>query len=179
MSRIFGTVHQIGYVVKDIEKAMAHWSSKLGVGPWFYKEDTGMSEFTYYGKPSEFPKLSIALAQSGELQIELIQQRNDAPSLYLDSLKKNGEIAQHIAYATMDDFDKWRKHFLEQGYQEGHAGRMGPNRGRFAYFVHPELPSGMFELSELRGGKAEYFDKVRRASVNWDGQDPVRLPSGA
>jgi len=177
MSRIYGGVHQVGYVVKDIEKAMHHWATRLGVGPWFYKEDTGMCEFRYYGKPSEFPKLSIALAQSGDVQIELIQQRNNAPSLYLDTLKNNGEVAQHIAFATRDEFDLYCAKLVKAGYVEGHAGRMAPNRGRFAYFVHPELPSGMFEVSELSGGKAEYFEKIRVASIGWDGKDPVRLPS--
>ena len=63
-------------------------------------------------------------------------------------------------------------------YVEGHAGRMGHNRGRFAYFVHPGLPSGMIELSEMTGGKAEYFEKVRQAAAGWDGADPIRtVPS--
>lgn len=169
MSFLFGGVRQIGYVVTDIERAMDHWTKKLGVGPWFYKEDVGTTEFRYFGKDSTPPKLSIALANSGDLQIELIQQRDDAPSLYLDSLKRGGEGAQHIAYWTDDRFDEMVAHLLEAGYVEGHGGRMG-SRGRFAYFVNPELPSGMFELSEMAGGKAEYFAEVRRAGLAWDGQ---------
>jgi hypothetical protein len=173
MSTLFGAVRQVGYVVKDIEKAMAHWVG-LGVGPWFYKEEVGSTEFRYYGKPSRLPRLSIALANSGDLQIELIQQRDDAPTLYLDTLARNGECAQHIAYWTMDGFDAMCRQLLEQGYVEGHAGRMGANRGRYAYFIHTELPSAMFEISESTGGKAEYFDEIRRASQGWDGKDPIR-----
>ncbi len=173
MSIFFGAVRQIGYVVKDIEKAMDHWI-KLGVGPWFYKEDVGSTEYRYYGKASPIPKLSIALANSGDLQIELIQQRDDAPSLYRDSLAKNGEIAQHIAYWTPDRFNEICQHLKDLGYVEGHAGRMGANRGPYAYFVHPDLPSAMFEISDSSGGKAEYFAEVRKASENWDGKDPIR-----
>lgn len=173
MSNMFGAVRQVGYVVKDIEKAMDHWV-KLGVGPWFYKEDVGSTEFRYHGKPSRLPKLSIALANSGDLQIELIQQRDDAPSLYLDSLERNGEGAQHVAYWTMDRFDEIGKQLLELGYVEGHAGRMGANRGRYAYFVHPDFPSAMLEISESTGGKAEYFAEVKRAAETWDGKDPIR-----
>lgn len=173
MSQLFGSVRQIGYVVKDIEQAMAHWV-KLGVGPWFYKENVESTEFRYYGKASSLPKLSIALANSGELQIELIQQHDDAPTLYLDSLKRNGEIAQHVAYWTADQFDDITKHLLKLGYVEGHGGRMGVNRGRYAYFVHPDLPSAMIEISESTGGKAEYFAEVKRAHETWDGKDPIR-----
>lgn len=173
MSMLFGGARQVGYVVHDIEKAMAHWSRTLGVGPWFYKEEVGTTEFSYYGKPSRLPRLSIALANSGDLQIELIQQRDDAPSLYLDSLRRGGEGAQHLAYWTDDGLDKAVQHLLSMGYVEGHSGRMGM-RGRFAYFVHPDLPSGMFEISEMAGGKGEYFREIRRAAEGWDGKDPIR-----
>lgn len=178
MSIFFGAVRQVGYVVKDIEKAMLHWAG-LGVGPWFYKEHLVSTEYTYYGKPSAKPRLSIALANSGELQIELIQQRDESPSLYVDTLARNGECAQHVAYWTPDRYDEICRHLLELDYLEGHAGRFGANRGRYAYFLHPELPSAMFEISEATGGKMEYFDEIRRAAHEWDGKDPVREVGGS
>ena len=178
MSNLFGEVRQIGYVVKDIELAMDQWA-KLGVGPWFYNEEVLSTEYRYYGKPSRLPKLSIALANSGETQIELIQQRDDAPTLYLDTLSRNGECAQHIAYWTKDRFDEYCERLLALGYVEGHAGRMGTNRGRYAYFLRPDLPSVMIELSESTGGKAEYFAEVKKAHQDWDGKDHVRRVGGA
>jgi len=36
MSLLFGKVCQNGYVVRDIEKAMAFWTGVLRVGPFFY-----------------------------------------------------------------------------------------------------------------------------------------------
>lgn len=179
MSFLFGAARQVGYVVKDIEQAMAQWA-RLGVGPWFYKEDVGTTEFRYYGEASRPPALSIALANSGDLQLELIQQRDDAPSLYRDTLGQAGEAAQHVAYWTLDRYDEHVATLLSLGYVEGHGGRMG-TRGRFAYFMHPGLPSAMIELSELTGGKDEHFQRVRAASQDWDGRDPVRrlAPNGA
>jgi hypothetical protein len=172
MSNLLGAVRQVGYVVHDIERAMAQWA-RLGVGPWFYKVEVGTTEFRYYGKDSPPPNLSIALANSGDLQLELIQQRDDAPSLYRDTLRASGEIAQHIAYWTLDRYDEHAATLLSLGYLEGHAGRMG-TRGRFGYFVHPELPCAMIELSELSGGKGDHFARVRAASLDWDGADPIR-----
>jgi hypothetical protein len=173
MSNLFGPVRQVGYVVKDIEKAMDHWVA-LGVGPWFYKEAVESTEFRYRGKPSRLPKLSIALANSGDTQIELIQQRDDAPTLYLDTLAQSGECAQHVAYWTHDHFDAWCAQLLDLGYVEGHAGRMGATRGRFAYFLHRDFPSAMVEISEQTGGKGEYFELIRQAALTWDGRDPIR-----
>lgn len=173
MSHLFGSVRQVGYVVRDIEAAMVRWAD-LGVGPWFYKEDVGTTEFSYYGQASALPRVSIALAYSGEMQLELIQQRDDSPSLYRDTLARNGECAQHVAYWTMDRFDEYSRMLVTRGYVEGHAGRMGANRGRFAYFLHPGLPSAMIEISESTGGKAEYFEKIRQASLAWDGKEAIR-----
>ena len=84
MSRIFGQIRQNGYVVRDIEAAMRHWVEVLGVGPWFYAEQAPIRDFVYRGEPSDVA-VSIALANSGTLQVELIQQRNAAPSLFKDS----------------------------------------------------------------------------------------------
>ena len=177
MSIVLGGVRQVGYVVRDIERAMIEWS-RLGVGPWFYKGHVNSTEFRYHGRPSALPALSIALAQSGDVQLELIQQRNDAPSLYLDTLARNGECAQHLAYWTRDHFDEWGALLLARGFVEGHAGRMGALRGRYAYFVNPHLPSAMIEISETTGGKAEYFETIRLASVGWDGSEPIRRIPG-
>lgn len=178
MSKQFGPIRQVGYVVKDIEAAMQQWLA-LSVGPWFYKERVESTEFRYHGQPSALPELSIALANSGDLQIELIQQRDDAPTLYRDTLARNGECAQHIAYWTMDDFDAHCQRLLALGWVEGHAGRMGANRGRFAYFLRPDMPSAMVEISESTGGKAEYFAQVRQAAMDWDGSEPIRRIGGA
>lgn len=172
MSKSFGTIRQIGYVVKDIEKAMEHWTKVLKVGPWFYRADATPTTFTYYGKPSASPKISIAVANSGDMQVELIQQHDDADSLYRDSMRNAGECTQHIAYWTEDGFDDMRAQLLAAGYEEGHAGQMG-QRGRFTYLVHPDLRSAIIEISETRGGKGEYFQKVYAAARDWDGANPI------
>ena len=99
MSRIFGAIIQNGYVVHDIQAAMRHWIEVLGVGPWFYVERLLVPDFTYKGQPSPV-HISLALANSGPLQVELIQQRNDAPSLYRDFLNAGHEGLQHIGYGT-------------------------------------------------------------------------------
>lgn len=168
----FGELRQIAYVVPDIERAMAHWSGVLGVGPWFYIEKITVAEFTYYGKPSADLELSIALTNSGALQVELIQQRNTAPSLYQDFLQRDGEGAQHTAFWTYQ-YDAAVARMLSAGYVEGHAGRPGPG-GRFAYFIHADLPGNVVEISEQSGGKAELFRQVEQAARGWDGQHPIR-----
>ena len=80
MSRLFGPLRQMGYVVPDVEAAMRHWVEVCGVGPWFYAERLPLTAFTYGGKRYDDIHVSIGLANSGDMQIELIQQRSDHPA---------------------------------------------------------------------------------------------------
>ena len=75
MSRLFGAMRQVGIVVRDIEGAMRHWIEVCGVGPWFYTDRLALTAFTYDGKRYDDLHASIALANSGDVQLELIQQR--------------------------------------------------------------------------------------------------------
>ena len=122
MSRWFGEVRQNGYVVRDIEAAMRHWTERLGVGPFFYFEQVPIESFRYRGEASPL-QASIALANSGPLQIELIQQRNDAPSMYRDFLAAGHEGLQHVAYWT-EDFDQDFARIRELGYTVGQSGEV-------------------------------------------------------
>ena len=165
-----GPVRQAGYVVKDIEKAMQEWV-RLGIGPWFYTEKVPVENFQYMGKPSEM-QFSAALTNSGYVQIELIQQRNDAPSLYRDFLKSGVEGIQHVSH-WVEDFDARCEVLLGLGYVNGQSGNIGVD-GRFAYFVHKNLPGTIMEVSEASGFKGEIFKAIADMCANWDGSDPIR-----
>ena len=171
MSRVFGQIRQNGYVVRDIEAAMRHWSDVIGVGPWFYAEQAPIQDFVYRGVPSE-PVVSIALANSGPLQIELIQQRNEAPSLYRDFLDAGHEGLQHVAYWS-EQFAVDRERFLALGYAIGHEGNTG-KYGPFSYFLTESHPGSVVELSDIGGPKRQLFDAIEAAAQSWDGLDPIR-----
>ncbi|MEM9176061.1 MAG: VOC family protein [Myxococcota bacterium] len=172
MSRLFGDVRQNGYVVRDIEAAMRHWVDVMGVGPWFYLERAPIDAFTYRGTPSDV-EVSIALTNSGPLQIELIQQRNDAPSGYRDFLEAGHEGLQHVAYWT-EDFDGQRARANGLGLVELQAGQVNGRDGRFVYFETGGHPGTVIEVSEVSGPKGRLFDRIREASASWDGSDAIR-----
>jgi hypothetical protein len=172
MSRIFGHVRQNGYVVRDIKSAMDHWINVLGVGPWFYIEDVKTDWFKHRGAASDV-KMSIALANSGDLQIELIQQRNDAPSMYKEFLDAGYEGLQHMAYWT-EDYQTLYDHALALGYKVGHEGAIGGEQGHFAYFDTQSHPGSVIEISDISGTKGKTFAYVKKAALNWDGSEPIR-----
>ncbi len=174
MSRIFGTIRQNGYVVRDIDEALRHWTEVLGVGPFYYFEKAPIDAFEYRGEPSDI-EVSIALGNSGPLQIELIQQRNDAPSMYRDFLAAGHEGLQHVATWT-DDFDRDLERLLGLGYRIGHRGQSGGPTGRFVYFETEAHPGSVIELSEVSGPKGRFFEHIAAAARDWDGSEPVRRP---
>ena len=172
MSRLFGPIRQNGYVVRDVRAAMKHWVEVLGVGPWFYFDRVKVDWFRHRGAPSDL-EVSIALANSGDLQIELIQQRNDAPSMYREFLAAGREGLQHVAYWTKD-YQALYDRALSLGYTVGHEGQIGGEQGRFVYFDTELHPGTVLELSDISGPKGAFFDLVRQAALAWDGADAIR-----
>lgn len=173
MSRLFGPIRQNGYVVRDIRAAMDHWINVVGVGPWFFIEDVKTDYFRHRGADSAVT-MSIALANSGDLQLELIQQTNDAPSLYKEFLDAGCEGLQHLAYWT-NDYQGLYDKALAQGYAVGHEGQIGGEQGRFAYFdMAAPHPGAMIELSDISGNKGRFFEHIRKAAAGWDGSDAIR-----
>jgi hypothetical protein len=173
MSRIFGAITQNGYVVRDIHAALKHWIDALGVGPWFLSEHVPFDAFSYRGEPSN-ADVAIALANSGPLQIELIQQHNDAPSMYRDFLAAGREGLQHVAYWT-DDIEGDLAKALKLGYRIGQEGSLGGPRGRFVYLdTEAGFAGTVVELSDKSGAKGKMFRMIRDAADGWDGRDPIR-----
>jgi hypothetical protein len=175
MSRIFGEIAQIGYVVRDIRAAMDHWI-RNGVGPWFYVGEVKTDFFRYRGIDSPL-RMSVALANSGDVQIELIQQRNDAPSMYRDFLEAGREGAQHVAYWTRD-YQALYDRALELGYSVAQEGSIGGPLGRFAYFDREGVPGTVVEISDVSGPKGEFFAFIRQAARGWDGTRPIHEVGG-
>jgi hypothetical protein len=61
---LLGNVLQNGYVVRDMDAALEHWTEVLGVGPFHYVENVEMDSFTFRAEPSDID-VSIALGNSG------------------------------------------------------------------------------------------------------------------
>jgi hypothetical protein len=171
MSRFFGEIRQLGYVVPDIEAAMDYWSRELGVGPWFYNPKVPIVNYRYRDESYQ-PHNSVALANSGPLQVELIQTRNDVPSMYRDFMQAGNTGLQHVAYWTQD-YDADLARLTAQGLKQVMSGEVG-ERGRFVYFDTEYHPGTVIELSEVAGPKGTMFRMIREASEGWDGRDPVR-----
>ncbi len=175
MSRIFGEITQLGYVVRDIRAAMDRWI-ETGVGPWYLVEEVETDYFRYRGEDSPM-RMSVALANSGDVQIELIQQLDDSPSMYRDFLEAGNEGLQHVAYWTTD-FQELLDRAIGQGFTVGQEGSIGGERGRFVYFDTEHHPGTVIEISDISGSKGRFFEHIRDAAARWDGTNPIRVVGG-
>jgi len=169
----FGPIVQMGYLVPDIGHAAQHWTRTLGVGPFFLIEHTPFTELWYRGRPITADQ-SAALAQWGDMQIELVQQHDARPCL-------NNEFAgiargglQHLGIMTPSvaaDIERCAKEGIE-ALQWGAVGEI-----RFA-FLDTGLHDGLVvELIEDVAPIREFFRMIRDAAQDWDRKDPLRRVS--
>ena len=169
MTVLPGPIRQIGYVVDDLDHAMASWVA-LGVGPWFVLRGMPMHA-TYRGEPCE-TTLSVAWSNSAELQIELIQQLDDTPSVFTEFLSARGAGFHQLAYWTAD-FEDTMRTVEKAGWPVVWSGGEGYGV-RFAYVEPPDAPAAVIEISELTEATAANAMFIRDAAAEWDGDNPVR-----
>lgn len=171
VANFFGSIAQIGYVVRDVEASMQGFLA-TGIGPWFYLKGVKPGDFTYKGQPSDMT-MDVAVANSGDIQLELISPTNDAPSMYRDFLDAGQEGVQHIAYWSANYQDLYDR-ALSAGFTVGQEGRIGGADGRFAYLETEHHPGSVIEISDGGGTKKFVFDLIKLAAANWDGTKPIQ-----
>ena len=86
MEKFFGPMEQIGIVVDDFNDPINHWTKNLNVGPFIILEHLDLKDVYYKGNNANID-FSVALAYSGDIQIELIKQHCETPSIYNDYVK--------------------------------------------------------------------------------------------
>lgn len=173
MSVTFGGVRQIAYLVDDIEAAMDHWVRRVGVGPFYYLARVQPTDLTYMGALSD-PILSFGLAHSGTVQIELVQQHNEALSVFFDPVSPVPMGQHHLAFWTRT-FDADMEAHLSRGHSV--VQELGTEGARNAFLARDPGSDLLLEISEVSGAKGDFFDLVARACNSWDGAKPIRRVS--
>jgi catechol 2,3-dioxygenase-like lactoylglutathione lyase family enzyme len=177
MSRLFGAVRQIAFVVHDLDRALRYWTETLGVGPFFVLRDVSPEDFRYRGHPSPPPALSLALANSGDVQVEIIRQHDERPSAYRDFLRTGREGFQHVSsWLTRAEYDETMERLVAAGVRVAHEGKIPGAGVRFAYFATDVAPGGLtYEIADVMElPTLSFMQMIAEAAKGWDGHDPVR-----
>ncbi len=168
MSVLPGPIRQIGYVVTDLDRALQSWV-ELGVGPWLVIRGLPMRAL-YRGEPCE-TTLSLALSNSGELQLELIQQQDDAPSIFTEFLASRGPGYHQLAYWT-EDFDATVKAVADAGWPVVWSG------GEGSAFVSPTLSRRTARPTYRRSSRSPK-SRMRKRPARSSSATPRRIGTAA
>jgi hypothetical protein len=171
----FGGIIQSAYVVEDIYLSMRGFSAQLGVGPCFVSDPFQPPEGKHRGEPTRFT-ITLAIAFSGHLMVELIQQHDEHPSVYMEMVKTKGYGFHHWAVAS-EDIDSDVERYRQAGYVVAFSDR-SPRGMRVAYMDKPSELPGMIELVEMTPAAEAAYTRCFEAAQNWDGSDPFRTFDG-
>jgi Glyoxalase/Bleomycin resistance protein/Dioxygenase superfamily len=167
-----GRIRQFGFIVPDIDAEISRWVG-LGVAPWSVVRQHPMKRCLYRGQPSE-PVISIAFSYSGDMQIELIQQHDDTPSIYLEFVTETGGGFNQVAY-WVDDVSAVRDAAIAAGWSEVWCSDAS-DQTQFCYLEHHDSPVPIVELTELTDGIRSMDDTMRKAAAAWTPGQPVLMP---
>lgn len=145
---------QIAYVVGDIVEAAGHWHRTLGVGPFYSGNNSAMPTATYRGQPSA-ATFDYALAYNGDIQIELVQLTNDAPSVFREMPTREGF---HHILPQVRDFERALAGYADAGAPVVHATAMADGsrvvyvdgRRHFGSFIELVEPTASFLRRQAR-----------------------------
>jgi Glyoxalase/Bleomycin resistance protein/Dioxygenase superfamily len=151
-------------------QSMRMWHERAGIGPWYHFSST--MEVTFANERSAIDVL-IAFANSGGLQIELIEQRNEAPSAFRAASSEPFELHRLHHYAF------WPVDYEESIRTAERAGlsviqTIHVSRGRVTYWKGPEPDGAIIELAESTEARQRTRDMVASAAQYWDGDRPFR-----
>lgn len=162
---------QVCYIVSDLDAVLLHWTRTTGAGPFFVIENMAFKEQWFRGQRTEI-NATMALGYWGDLQLEFVQQRNDAPSPYLE-FTAAGLAGQHHLGVLTPNLDTDVAELEARGANRIYWGESATGL-RFTYVASDRHPGGMIELIEEGPEVLGMFGAMREAARIWDGKDPIR-----
>jgi len=166
-----GQIVQMAYVVEDMDAAISWWVRDCRVGPWFLLESfTGPGQ-RYRGQPAT-ADIKLAMSFAGHMNIELIQPKDDHPSVYKDVIDRRGYGFHHVGIAV-SDVGAEQLAYEGRGYTAVFEAPV-PSGGSVVYLEGPHGDPGLIELIPATPGMDEMFTRFWQTTTNWTGHDPIR-----
>lgn len=166
-----GDVMQLAFVPEDYDAALKFWVDTMGAGPFFAADHIKLHNLKYMGEPADID-FSLMIGYWGDIQIELLRQHNDTPSIY-SAWRKQGREGLHHVCILVDDLVEARQICADAGAVIAQEATV-PSGGEVIYVDTGGGPGTMVEIL-ARGPRTDhYFATMREAAINWDRKDPVR-----
>ena len=161
-----GPIMQLAFVPEDFDAAIEYWTRTMGVGPFFWIEKAGLQNMRFEGKDSDVD-FGLALSYWGDVQIELIKQHNDSPSIY--NSKPYATSGLHHVCLMTEDIKKSKQIALDAGGKMAFEADVPGGGGVFyADFGGPE---GLIEVLQAAPGSEGLFEVLKAAAADWDDKE--------
>ena len=171
--KLSGHVIQTAYVVEDIRSAIDTWVRQYKTGPWFLAESFLSDGHTYRGEPSR-ADVSVAMAFTGSMNIELIQTRDDNPSIYREIISRRGFGFHHLGIAVAPEvFEAEVAAYEERGFMIASTVPSG-QKLPMTYLDDGRNDPGFVELIPVASRINAFFSMMYDAADGWSGDHPIR-----
>ena len=171
------TIRQIAYVTSPgtFGATIDFWLRTVGVGP-FYVADFRLGNQTFRGEPTDCT-CRAGLSFQGDVQVEIIEPTNDAPSPYREALDRAAVVPSaglfHHFLVDTADFEGTCRRLLDGGALEGMRATL-PDGRRLTYIDATAVIGSYVEVIEIGSASAAVSARMREECAEWDGTDPVR-----
>ncbi len=131
------------------------------------------SNYIYRGNPSKSPQISIALANSGFIQIELIEQHDNAPSIYKEYLENSVGGLQHVSsWVTTEELRLKKAELQTLGYSIAQECTIPSSGVQLVYFSTENASANfIFEVADIME-PSQYgrVQGIKLAHEQWDAE---------
>jgi hypothetical protein len=167
----------VGYVVDDLDRAMAQLRDKFGIGPFFVMKTIEHDHVSSRGEPARLVH-TPAFAQWGSCPIELMQIEACEPERVRAGFSGTSPRLHHVAWAVPQaELARVRDDLEFAGLPAFlHAGAAGFD---FSFHNGSQLLGHHLEIHLDSAEFRDFFAMIRDASMAWDGTDPVRVLDGS
>lgn len=130
-------VHQLGFVVDDMEKAMDEYGRIYHIKKWYRTACRPEDDMFFHGRKISDPGFVLNIGYCGKTEIELITTAAEE-SLYANFLREHGPGLHHISFFTKN-LDRDVEEMKRQGFEVVQNGVMtGPTTTtHYAYLARP------------------------------------------
>lgn len=164
-----GNIRQLGFVVRDLDVAIAHWLAHTSAGPFVSMPQQRFDGWSYLGQPQDLV-LDIAFAQAGPMMLELIQPSGPWPNVYGDGPPIEDCVLHHFGMLVHD---------IDQASEALDAPLVTAARiddsAELRYFDCRDRFGVRIELISDTPSVRSFFELSERLARDWDGKTaPVR-----
>jgi methylmalonyl-CoA/ethylmalonyl-CoA epimerase len=162
LSLVGRSLEQVAFVVRDLGNAQRFFAQSMRIPRFYVIEHFGnrATEKTFRGSAADHD-FTIALAYSGNTQIELIQHLS-GETCYKEFLERRGEGMQHLGF-FLDDRDQHQAAVAElqkNGFSVLQSGRFGD--ALYTYFDTENAIGAVMEIVYLDPRSRDLMARIKR-----------------